>query len=69
VMDLPHVVAEAPAVGDNVQFVGGNMFESIPRADAVLLKVHYGLRFIISPCTESILLMVQNILTIFHLFF
>jgi acetylserotonin O-methyltransferase, plant len=41
VMDLPHVVAEAPAVGDNVQFVGGNMFESIPPADAVLLKVRY----------------------------
>ncbi|TVU24681.1 hypothetical protein EJB05_27133, partial [Eragrostis curvula] len=39
VMDLPHVVADAPVVADgNVQFVAGNMFESIPPADAVLLK-------------------------------
>ncbi|GJN25437.1 hypothetical protein PR202_gb13264 [Eleusine coracana subsp. coracana] len=39
VMDLAHVVADAPAIaGGNVQFVAGNMFESIPSADAVLLK-------------------------------
>jgi hypothetical protein len=39
VMDLPHVVAGAPVAGGDVQFVAGNMFESIPTADAVLLKV------------------------------
>lgn len=38
VLDLPHVVAGAPA-DDNVQFVAGDMFEYIPPADAVLLKV------------------------------
>jgi hypothetical protein len=38
VLDLPHVVAEAPEDGD-VRFVSGDMFEYIPPADAVLLKV------------------------------
>ncbi|XP_062181732.1 acetylserotonin O-methyltransferase 3-like [Phragmites australis] len=38
VMDLPHVVADAPIADGSVQFVAGNMFESIPPADAVLLK-------------------------------
>jgi hypothetical protein len=38
VLDLPHVVAGAPSDG-NVQFVAGNMFESIPPATAVFLKV------------------------------
>uniref|UniRef100_A0A804LL48 Benzoxazinone synthesis11 n=1 Tax=Zea mays TaxID=4577 RepID=A0A804LL48_MAIZE len=37
VLDLPHVVAGAPSDG-NVQFVAGNMFESIPPATAVFLK-------------------------------
>ncbi|KAL6641582.1 hypothetical protein ACP70R_019763 [Stipagrostis hirtigluma subsp. patula] len=37
VLDLPHVVAGAPA-GLNVQFVAGDMFEYIPPADAVLIK-------------------------------
>ncbi|KAL3714889.1 hypothetical protein ACJRO7_006740 [Eucalyptus globulus] len=34
--DLPHVVATAPA-HDGVTHIGGNMFETIPHADAVLL--------------------------------
>ena len=38
VLDLPHVVASAPS-GGNVQFVEGDMFQSIPPADAVFLKV------------------------------
>ncbi|ONL98554.1 benzoxazinone synthesis11 [Zea mays] len=38
VLDLPHVVAGAPSDG-NVHFVAGNMFESIPPATAVFLKV------------------------------
>ncbi|KAI6697385.1 hypothetical protein NL676_017504 [Syzygium grande] len=35
--DLPHVVATAPA-HDGVEHVGGNMFDAIPKADAVFLK-------------------------------
>ncbi|KAI6705247.1 hypothetical protein NL676_008209 [Syzygium grande] len=38
VLDLPHVVAGLPE-SENVKFVGGDMFESIPSADAILLKV------------------------------
>ncbi|GJN10162.1 hypothetical protein PR202_ga28231 [Eleusine coracana subsp. coracana] len=37
VLDLPHVVDKAPADG-TVQFIAGDMFEFIPKADAVLLK-------------------------------
>ncbi|KAL6654145.1 hypothetical protein ACP70R_007610 [Stipagrostis hirtigluma subsp. patula] len=38
VMDLPHVIADAPATDGNLQLVAGDMFKSIPAADAVLLK-------------------------------
>jgi hypothetical protein len=38
VLDLPHVVAGAPA-HDNLTFVAGDMFDYIPPADVVLLKV------------------------------
>jgi len=38
VLDLPHVVENLPDT-TNLKFVGGDMFESIPSADAVLLKV------------------------------
>ncbi|KAI3963113.1 hypothetical protein MKW92_050714 [Papaver armeniacum] len=41
VLDLPHVVASSPPAGtlsNNLQFVAGNMFESIPHADAILIK-------------------------------
>ncbi|KAM0891783.1 hypothetical protein ACQ4PT_026166 [Festuca glaucescens] len=37
VLDLPHVVAGAPA-HDNVTFVAGDMFDYVPPADVVLLK-------------------------------
>ncbi|CAL5027882.1 unnamed protein product [Urochloa decumbens] len=37
VLDLPHVVANAPS-GGGVRFVAGDMFQSIPPADAVFLK-------------------------------
>ena len=37
--DLPHVVATAPAY-DGVSHVGGDMFESIPCADAIFMKVY-----------------------------
>jgi hypothetical protein len=39
VLDLPHVAANAPASTD-VKNIAGDMFESIPPADAVFLKVH-----------------------------
>ncbi|KAH9541137.1 hypothetical protein CY35_14G045600 [Sphagnum magellanicum] len=35
--DLPHVVATSPAY-PRVEFVGGNMFESIPSGDAIFMK-------------------------------
>ncbi|EAZ15132.1 hypothetical protein OsJ_30546 [Oryza sativa Japonica Group] len=38
VLDLPHIVAEAPTTHSNIQFVGGDFFEFIPAADVVLLK-------------------------------
>ncbi|CAK9872211.1 unnamed protein product, partial [Sphagnum jensenii] len=36
--DLPHVVATAPTY-PRVEFVGGNMFESIPSGDAIFIKL------------------------------
>ena len=42
VLDLPHVVAKAPSISiGNVQFIAGDMFESIPPANAVFLKVRH----------------------------
>ncbi|KAF0929165.1 hypothetical protein E2562_016404 [Oryza meyeriana var. granulata] len=38
VLDLPHIVAGAPAADSNIQFVAGDLFEFIPAADVVLLK-------------------------------
>ena len=38
VLELPHVVANLPD-NSNLNFVGGDMFQSIPSADAILLKV------------------------------
>lgn len=46
VLDLPHVVAKAPAFVSNVQFVAGDMFESIPQANIVFLKVLWLLLYI-----------------------
>nr|AKW47169.1 O-methyltransferase [Pueraria montana var. lobata] len=37
VLDLPHVVANLTG-SNNLSFLGGDMFKSIPQADAVLLK-------------------------------
>ncbi|GFZ00477.1 O-methyltransferase family protein [Actinidia rufa] len=34
--DLPHVVSEAPAC-DGIEHIGGDMFVSVPKADAMLL--------------------------------
>ncbi|CAN1844028.1 Probable O-methyltransferase 3, partial [Linum perenne] len=44
VLDLPHVVAAAEEGGsvNNLKYVGGNMFEKVPPADAVLLKEAVG---------------------------
>ncbi|XP_054776201.1 probable O-methyltransferase 3 [Prosopis cineraria] len=38
VMDLPHVVADMKD-SDNLKFLGGDMFQCIPSADAILLKL------------------------------
>lgn len=38
VFDLPHVIAAAPE-SPLVEAIGGNMFESVPKADAIFLKV------------------------------
>lgn len=37
VLDLPHVIAGAPAI-DKVEFVAGDLFEYVPPTDVVLLK-------------------------------
>ncbi|XP_055805038.1 trans-resveratrol di-O-methyltransferase-like [Solanum dulcamara] len=37
VLDLPHVVANMPDT-HNLKYVGGDMFQSIPSADAILFK-------------------------------
>ncbi|KAL4290072.1 hypothetical protein GQ457_14G021690 [Hibiscus cannabinus] len=37
VLDLPHVV-DGLQGGNNLKYVGGNMFEAVPAADAVILK-------------------------------
>lgn len=38
VFDLPHIVEDLQGT-ENLAFVGGDMFQSIPPAEAVLLKV------------------------------
>ncbi|CAN6242006.1 unnamed protein product [Urochloa humidicola] len=38
VLDLPHVVAGAPSYEGRVRFVAGDMFQSIPHANAIFLK-------------------------------
>ncbi|XP_017429959.1 probable O-methyltransferase 3 isoform X3 [Vigna angularis] len=40
VFDLPHVVSGLQG-SENLKYVGGDMFEAIPPADAILLKVKY----------------------------
>jgi hypothetical protein len=46
VLDLPHVVTEAPT-DDHVLFISGDMFKYIPPAHALFLKVH-SLNFLLS---------------------
>jgi hypothetical protein len=43
-IDLSKVVEQAAAGDDNLQFAVGDMFESIPPANAVFLKVSISLR-------------------------
>lgn len=40
VLDLPHVTAEAPS-NSSVMYISCDMFESIPPANAIFLKVFY----------------------------
>ncbi|CAL4894426.1 unnamed protein product [Urochloa decumbens] len=37
VLDLPHIVADAPA-GTDVKYIAGDMFQSIPAGNAIFLK-------------------------------
>ncbi|KAM0891789.1 hypothetical protein ACQ4PT_026172 [Festuca glaucescens] len=53
VLDLPHVVAGAPA-HDNVIFVAGDMFDYIPPAEVVLLKNDEDCVKILRRCKEAI---------------
>jgi hypothetical protein len=48
VLDLPQVVSGL-AGSNNLSFVGGNMFKSIPQADAVLVKVYHSTRIMMTP--------------------
>lgn len=40
VLDLPHVVADLQG-SKNLKYVGGDMFQAVPPADAILLKVNF----------------------------
>jgi len=55
VLDLPHVVANAPT-DTNVKYITGDMFESIPSANAVFLKVRPYNRQIVLSLTLSIVM-------------
>jgi hypothetical protein len=48
VLDLEQVVSEAPADA-TVQFICGDMFESVPPADGVLLKVFFFVSLLFAP--------------------
>jgi hypothetical protein len=39
VFDLPHVVSDLQG-SKNLKYAGGDMFEAVPPADALLLKVN-----------------------------
>jgi len=45
VLDLPHIVADAPA-GTDVKYIAGDMFDSIPAGNAIFLKVCYHFNFV-----------------------
>uniref|UniRef100_A0A0D9ZGV1 O-methyltransferase C-terminal domain-containing protein n=1 Tax=Oryza glumipatula TaxID=40148 RepID=A0A0D9ZGV1_9ORYZ len=54
VLDLPHVISQAPAGNGKVQFIAGDMFKSIPPADAVVLKSDDDCVKILQRCKEAI---------------
>ncbi|KAK8502004.1 hypothetical protein V6N12_048118 [Hibiscus sabdariffa] len=53
VFDLPHVVAGLQD-SQNLKYVGGNMFEAVPAADAILLKSDEDCLTILKRCKEGI---------------
>ncbi|KAI3939618.1 hypothetical protein MKX01_038573 [Papaver californicum] len=53
VLDLPTFIANIPWT-ENLEFIGGNMFESIPQADAVLLKGYEESLMVIKSCRKAI---------------
>jgi hypothetical protein len=48
VLEIPQVIANLEGT-ENLKYVGGDMFQHIPSADAVLLKVYAAL------CTQTLL--------------
>ncbi|CAN1134876.1 Nicotinate N-methyltransferase 1 [Linum perenne] len=51
--DLPEVVAKAPPI-QGVTHVGGDMFKSIPTADAIFMKVDEECKSIMNKCYEAL---------------
>nr|GEX62948.1 trans-resveratrol di-O-methyltransferase-like [Tanacetum cinerariifolium] len=51
VLDLPHVVADMKDTM-NLKYVGGDIFSSIPHADAVILEVDLSLTFLITSLVD-----------------
>ncbi|PHU14547.1 hypothetical protein BC332_15752 [Capsicum chinense] len=52
VLDLPHVVANMPQT-ENLSFVEGDIFHSIPHVDAILLKSNEDCVKILQRCIEA----------------
>ncbi|CAN6354666.1 unnamed protein product [Urochloa humidicola] len=50
VLDLDHVIANAPVGDTGVQYIAGDMFESIPPADAMFFKVNLIFVLLYLPC-------------------
>jgi hypothetical protein len=63
VLELPHVVAGIPqGERGGVEFVAGDMFENVPKADAVLLKFRWPLHYaIMSPSLPLYLVKLKTV--------
>ncbi|KAK9996339.1 hypothetical protein SO802_021025 [Lithocarpus litseifolius] len=55
VLDLPRVVANLPD-GENLKYISGDMFQSIPYADAILTKVWHIFRASFSTRSSPIII-------------
>jgi len=63
VFDLPHVVSGLQG-NDNLKYVGGDMFEAIPPADAILLKVKYSYVVKYDYCASKTVLYTFNLISL-----